>query len=240
MNRDSLRLSHLTVPAKTLVTLFLLLVGPGYLVGSLNIMLQHQDADLESGLGVDDLRRTFHGMEKQVTPDVEITVNSMMLEQVQPGGDMRKYLEKGGEPAIRGLVTWLENGAKEEDFTRAGLAESRDPSAKSVIASHCVKCHHANGGDMEDVPYAPTVEAEPEFALVLQVAEPEFTRHEVGPQTLTLEPTGVEKLVHITHAHILTIPVFTLLVGALFLMTGSKRGSNSFWLLFPCSQSCST
>jgi hypothetical protein len=112
MNENSPRLSGLTLPAKLLVTLFLLIVGPGYLFGTLNIMFQHQDADLEPGLGVDDLRRTFHGMEKQVTPDAEITVDSTMLQQVRPGGDMRKYLEKGGEPAIRGLVTWLEDGAR--------------------------------------------------------------------------------------------------------------------------------
>jgi len=134
MNWDSLRLSRLTLPAKLLVTLFLLLVGPGYLFGMANILLKHQNADKEPGLSVDDLRRTFHGMEKEVTPDAEITVNSIMLEQVRPGGDMREHLEEEGEPAIRGLVTWLEEGAKEEDFAKAGLAVSGDPSAESVMA----------------------------------------------------------------------------------------------------------
>jgi hypothetical protein len=89
-----------------------------------------------------------------------------------------------------------------------------------VIAAHCIECHNAAGGDMEDVPYAPTAEAEPEYTLVIEKAEPEFTRHEAGPRTLTLAPTELRKLVHITHVHILAIPVFTLLVGALFLMTG--------------------
>jgi len=220
MNCDSLRLSRLTLPAKVLATLFLLVVGPGYLFGTANILFQHQDADLEPGLTVDDLRRTFHGMEKQVTPDAEITVNSTMLEQVRPGGDMREYLQDGGEPAIRGLVTWLEEGAKEEDFAKAGLAASGDRSAKSVIAAHCIECHNADGGEMQDVPYAATAEAEPEYALVMKTAKPEFTRHEAGPQTLILAPTAPKSLVHITHAHVLTIPVFTLLVGALFLMTG--------------------
>jgi hypothetical protein len=163
MNWDSLRLSRLTLPAKVLVSLFLLVVGPGYLFGTANILFQHQDADLEPGLTVDDLRRTFHGMEKQVTPDAEITVNSTMLEQVRPGGDMREYLEDGGEPAIRGLVTWLEEGAKEEDFAKAGLAESGDRSANSVIAAHCIECHNADSGEMKDVPYAATAEAELAF-----------------------------------------------------------------------------
>ena len=52
-----------------------------------------------------------------------------------------------------------EEGAKEEDFGKSGLAESADPSAKSVIAEYCVDCHNA-GGDVEDIPYAPTAKAD--------------------------------------------------------------------------------
>jgi len=220
MKWDSLRLSRLTLPAKLLVTLFLLIVGPGYLFGTANIMLQHQDADLEPGLTVDDLRRTFHGLEKQVTPDAEITVNSVMLEQVRPGGEMREFLDEGGEPAVRSLISWLEDEAKEADFDRAALTGPDDPSPRDVIAAHCIECHHANGGDMEDLPFAADSDAAPDYAMVYEVAEPEITRHEAGPQTRTLAPTNLKKLVHITHAHILAIPVFTLLVGVLFLMTG--------------------
>lgn len=220
MNWDSLRLGRLPLAAKLLLTLFLLVVGPGYLVATANIMFQHQDADLEPGLSLDDLRRTFHGLEKEVTPEAEINVNSPMLEQVRPDGEMREYLDLGGEPAIRALVSWLEEGAKEESFATPGLFQEGDPSAKEVIADWCVECHHADGGDMEDAPYAPNMDAEPEYALVAEFATPEFERQESGPQVLTLAPTGLKKLVHITHAHILTIPVFTLLVGVLFLMTG--------------------
>jgi hypothetical protein len=220
MSWDSLRLARLPLSGKLLVTLFLLVVGPGYLFGPANIFFRHQDADLEPGLSVDDLRRTFHGMEKQVTPEAEITVNSAMLEQVRPGGEMREHLEQGGEPAIRSLISWLEGGAKEDDFAKTGLAVPNDPSAKEVISANCIECHNADGGEMEDIPYAATAEAEVEYALVMETAKPEFERHQSGPQTLALAPTGPKELVHITHAHILTIPVFTLLVGVLFLMTG--------------------
>lgn len=214
MKPEFLRLSRLPLSAKLLVTLFLGLVGPGYLVGTANIMLQHQNADLEPGLTLDDLRRTFHGLEKTVTPEAEVTVRSLMLEQVSPEGEMREYLENGGEPAVRSLIGWLEGGAKEEGFA-AG-----DPSPQAVIKAHCIECHHADGGDMEELPFAKTGEAEPEYALVMAAAEPEFQTGEQGPRTLTLSPTSVSKLVHVTHAHILAIPVFTLLVGLLFLMTG--------------------
>ena len=214
MSWDSLRLSRLSLPAKLLITLFLGIVGPGYLFGTANIMLKHQDADLEPGLTLDDLRRTFHGLEKTITPDAEVTVNSLMLEQVRPDGEMREYLEEGGEPAVSSLMSWLEDGAKEEGFA-AG-----EPSPQSVVKSCCIDCHHAEGGDMEDLPFAANGEADPEYTLVMEAAKPEFETHESGPQTVVLAPTSINKLVHITHAHILAIPVFTLLVGVLFLMTG--------------------
>ncbi len=214
MSWESPRLSRLPLSGKLLVTLFLGIVGPGYLFATANIMLKHQDADLEPGLSPDDLRRTFHGLEKTITPDAEVTVHSPMLEQVSPDGEMREYLDEGGEPAVQSLIGWLEGGAKEDGFA-AG-----DPSPQNVIKSHCNECHHADGGDMEDLPFAANDEADPEYSLVMEAAEPEFETHEAGPQTVVLAPTNIKKLVHITHAHILAIPVFTLLVGVLFLMTG--------------------
>ena len=214
MSWESLRLSRLSLSGKVLVTLFLGIVGPGYLFGTANIMLRHQDADLEPGLSVDDLRATFHGMEKTITPDAQVTVHSEMLEQVGPEGEMRKYLEKGGEPAIHSLIGWLEEGAKEDGFV-AG-----DPSPQQVIKSQCIECHRADGGDMEDLPFATNAEAEPEYTLVMAAAEPEFETHESGPQTVVLGPTNVKKLVQVTHVHILSMPVFTFFVGILFLVTG--------------------
>jgi hypothetical protein len=217
---DSFRLARLTVPAKLLMTFFLLIVGPGYLFGVANIMFQHQDADLEDGLTLDDMKRTFHGLKKTIQPEDKVTVDSMMLEQVREGGDMREYLEEGGQPAIRGLIKWLENEAKEEEFVTVGLVEPDDPSAQSIITDQCVSCHNSDGGDMEDIPYAATADDEAEYELVMETATAEVTRERLEPETLELAPTGEEELVHITHAHILTIPVFTLLVGVLFLMTG--------------------
>ena len=172
-------------------------------------------------MGLDDLRRTFHGLEKQITPDAQILVTSPMLEQIRPGGDMREHLEPGGEPAIRALTSWLESGAKEADFAKSGLVESGDPSAKETIAANCIECHNADGGDMEDTPYAASADAEPEYALVAAYVTPEYEQQQSGgPQQLKLSPTGLKELVHVTHAHILSIPVFTLIVGGLFLMTG--------------------
>jgi len=219
-----MRLARLSLPAKVLVTLFLFLVGLGYLAASANIYFQHQDADLEPGMSPDDLRRTFHGLEKEITPEATGTVSSPMLEQIRPDGEMREYLDMGGEQAVRALMFWLEGGASEEDFEKAELAQAGDPSAKEVIKAHCVECHHADGGDMEDAPFAANADAEVEFAKVAEAATPEYERHDSEAQVVALAPTGLKKLVHITHAHILAIPVFTLIVGAMFLMTGLPNG----------------
>lgn len=220
MNWNALRVADLPLSAKVLLTLFLLVVGPGFLVASANIYLQHRDADLSPEMTIDDLRRTFHGLEKEVTPEATILVNSTMLEQIRPGGDMREYLEPGGEPAIRALTTWLEAEAKEDDFTVTDLAQAGDPSPKDVIAKYCVECHNADGGDNEDLPFAASMDDPVEFKLVAEASKPEITKQQEGPQRLTLAPKGIKQLVHVTHAHILSIPVFTLIVGVLFLMTG--------------------
>jgi hypothetical protein len=225
MNCDCLRLARLSVPAKLLVTLFVLLVGPGYLVATLNIYVQHQDADGEEGMSLDDLKRKFHGIQKTIQPDATIEVKSSMLDQVQPDGDMREYLDQGGEAAVRGLFTWLEDKqAAEADFATAGLAEEGDPSAQQILTDYCIECHNSDGGDAEDYSFADSAEAEPDLTLVMDYAEPEITKIEAEATTIDLKPTNEKKLILITHQHILSIPVFTLLVGALFLMTGFGTG----------------
>ncbi len=220
MNNDGMQLAKLSLPGKLLVTLFLLIIGPGYLVGTANIFYKHQYADDEPGLTLDDMRATFHGMEKTYKPDDKVTVNSDMLAQVRPDGEMREYLEKGGEEAVRGLIKWLENEAKEDEFTKEGLAQAKDPSAQAIIKAHCIECHNADGGDMEDIPYAETDASDPQYEMVMKTAKPEITVEESGMQTKVFKPTGESRLIQITHVHILTMPVFTFIVGVLFLMTG--------------------
>ena len=85
MNMNSFRLAAIPVPAKLLVTLLLLIIGPGYLFGVANIYFKHQNADGEPGMTLDDLKASFHGLEKTFQPDDKITVHSVMLEQVRPG-----------------------------------------------------------------------------------------------------------------------------------------------------------
>ena len=109
---------------------------------------------------------------------------------------------------------------RKTEFAKPGLAEPGDPSAQQIIKAHCVECHNADGGDMEEIPYAATADGEPEYKLVMATAKPEITVQESGLQTVVIKPISESKLVHVTHIHILTMPIFTFVVGVLFLMTG--------------------
>jgi hypothetical protein len=220
MSWESFRLARLSAPAKMMITLFLALVGSGYLVATANIYMQHENADLEPGLTLNDLKRNFHGIEKVITPEAKVTVNSMMLEQVREGGDMREHLEPGGEPAIRALISWLENTASEGDFVKPALFAEGDPSAQQVITDQCVECHNADGGESEDAPFADTMDDDADFVQLADYVEQDRVTEDAGPKTLVLAPKALKTLVLITHQHILSIPVFTLIVGILFLMTG--------------------
>jgi len=216
MSWDSLRLARLSVASKLLITLFLLIVGPGYLFGTANIYFKNKDADGDPEMTLDDLKATFYGLEVKAD-DTRIVNPSPMLTQVLPGGDMREYLEEDG-PATEGLIAWLKAEAKEEDFDTPGLGAEGNWSAKQAIATYCVVCHNSDGGEGEEYPFAETEDAEPDYDLVFVSAEPPVDIQE--GEVRTIKPKSERRLVHITHAHILAIPVFTLLVGALFMMTG--------------------
>jgi hypothetical protein len=214
------RLARLSLPARLMVTLFLALIGSGYLVAAYKIYVWHQDADGREGMTINDLRAVYHGIEMRITEDAAPIVHkSEMLEEVSEGGAMRQFLAKGGEPAIRTLIGWLETGAKEETFTQGSLYHEGDPSPQQVIASQCLKCHHADGGDAEDIPYAQDALSTPTYALVAKVAAPHIEEVDGETRIVRIGPTSFRELLHVTHAHILSIPVFALIVGSLFLLT---------------------
>jgi len=214
-----IRLANLPLAAKVMLTLFLLLVGAGYLVAMANIYEQHHDADLDPRLSLDDIRRVYHGMNRTVTGETRLSTPSPLLRMVSPGGKMRPHLEEGGEPAIRALVSWLQDGANEATFTQAALYHAGDPAAQDVLLRHCIRCHNLQG-DKSDVPFAQSPSSRPQYAMVARFATPVPDTTAQNAQTLYLAPTSLRDLVLTTHLHILTIPVFTLIVGTLFLLTG--------------------
>ena len=102
-----------------------------------------------------------------------------------------------------------------------------------MISDQCVECHNADGGDSEDIPFADTMDDEAVFENVADYVEQDRITEESGPQTLVLPPKSLKTLVLITHQHILSIPVFTLIVGSLFLMTGFNSAIKTILVPLP-------
>ncbi len=99
------------VSARILLTLFLALIGTGYLAALLNLYHQHSLADGREGLTFDDLRAVFHGIEvpTEERPGAQpVVAESRMYEMVKTGGKMRKNLNNGGPGAVRALEAKIE------------------------------------------------------------------------------------------------------------------------------------
>lgn len=216
-------LAGLPMPAKVMVTAFLALIGVGYLVAVFNVYEHHQEADLRPGLTLDDLRRVYHGLDAPVTRQRSSSLPSRMLKEVLPGGRMRKHLESGGEAAVESLISWLQSGAGEADFTRPIPSVPGGLSPQSVVTAQCVRCHNPMG-DAAEHPYATDADSRADYALVARLALPLPGPTTQETRVVHLAPAGRAALIQITHAHILAMPVFALAVGALFLLTGLRPG----------------
>jgi hypothetical protein len=180
----------------------------------------------------------YHGLDKQVTGENREVAPSEMLKEVSPGGKMRKHLVRGGEAADRALTTWLKQGAAADTFEKAGLAQPSDPSASEVIARQCLKCHNATDGEERELPYAASAAARPDYAMVAKVATPPPAKVSQKTELRRFEPMSVRELLHVTHAHILAIPTFTLVVAVLFLCTGLGNGIKLLLAPLPLLASC--
>jgi len=207
---------------KVVLTLFLAMIGVGYLMALGNLYHRFEDADGRPGLTMDDLRAAFHGIAAREEPAAAAASQpavpkSRMLQMVEPGGKMRKNAMKGGEPAVRALEAWLKRGALEAEFHTESLGSAGDPSAESVIERRCLSCHNAEDGEQDDAPYG----ADPyevDYRMVYVYAAPGTAK--VGAAGEALGPMSEAHLFLITHAHMLSIPVFTLLVTGLFWLSG--------------------
>ena len=65
---------------------------------------------------------------------------------------------------------------RKRSLRNRGWPRPGDPSAQAVIKAQCIECHNADGGDMEEIPYAATAASEPEYKLVMVTAKPQITR----------------------------------------------------------------
>lgn len=212
-------LPALPVGAKVMLTIFLFVIGCGYLVAVANIFYSHRMADGKAGLSVDDIRAVYSGMEISRRTSDEIP--SRMLTMVR--GAMRQYIEDEADFAT--LETWLKTGAVKEAMSEG--AEPRKTPERAIIRN-CLRCHaQSTESDISrKAPFGPddlTVDYEMMKPLLATVTSTSVDRIQAPPQYT------LERLVLISHQHMLAIPVFTVIVGLLF-MTTRRPVRGKAWL----------
>jgi len=224
-------LRELPVAARVLLTLFLALIGGGYLCALGNLYHRHSLADNRPGLTFSDLSANFHGIPSNSAAGsggggAAAAANSRMAQMVAPGAPMRKHLNEGGLPAVRSLTGWLGRGAAKDGFTVAGQPEPGDPSPARILQRHCLRCHNAEDGEKKDAPYGPDL-FDVDYDLVYRYAAPGTAAPPEGAtgtaddaETARIGPQSLSHLFLVSHIHMLAMPVFTLILGLLVLMTG--------------------
>lgn len=236
-----IRLRTLPLSVRVILTAFVAIIGCGYLAALGNLYYRFEQADDRPGLSLNDIRATFQGLATTPrgdagTADASSQYRSRMLTMIEPGGEMRKHLVKGGEPSVRALTTWLTRGALESEFERAGLAQPDDPAARAVIERQCLRCHNAQDGERKKSPFAKDG-FDADFAMVRVYSTPGTDSldpnanpaggHTAGRQPASIAPQPISHLLLIAHIHMLSIPMFTLVVALLFLCTPARRDSSA-------------
>ncbi len=114
-----LRLGELPKVTRVVITLFVLLIGIGYLVALLNLYLTYSMVDGHPGVTAEDLKRAFYGNR-----------NNTLLAAKIDGGSMAQFLPDSKEKAR--ILSWIQDGA---GFT----------SVQPVFNQNCVRCHNPSG-----------------------------------------------------------------------------------------------
>lgn len=118
-----IRLHELSLPFRLLITIFLIVLGVGYLISLANLYLTYSLTDGEPGLTVNDLRRAFYGDR-----------NNTRLAAKIDGGSMEQYLPVPGEKQT--ILSWIQDGAHEDIFTE---------KVQPILMRNCVRCHSPSG-----------------------------------------------------------------------------------------------
>jgi uncharacterized membrane protein len=185
LGTERLRLRTLPIAARVLLTGFLLAMVAGFVAAQVNLRLQHADLDGEPGLSLEDVEIAFHGKPG----------STLLTSKIAPGGSMARYIPLPADRAR--LDDWVAGGA-----TRANFA----PVAQTLDRL-CVRCHNP-GGEMAQVPFAPSRAEGAEFELVAPTTEPD-------------RGISYASLARSSHAHLFGMSVLYLLAGGIFLLTDS-------------------
>lgn len=210
MNLQLPRLHQLPSPWRWLLTIVVIFLGAGYLAAVVNVYAQNELTDGEPGLGPRDLLLKFAGGTVEVKAGE--APPSRMLEMI--AGSMRQYFSADAHYDV--LAGWLADGASAAGFTKADPANA-DMSPELVIMTDCLGCHGQDSGEQiaNSAPFGPD-SFTPDFEMVSK-----FTvRPEPGAAEAYRPPQDWRHLALVTHAHLLSVPIFVVLLAALFLWAG--------------------
>ncbi len=205
-------LVRLPIAVKVMLTALLVILGFGYLIAVANIYHSHKLADGREGMSLDDVRAVYGGIKRPRKSGEEVP--SKMLSMLR--GEMRQYV--GSDSDFKLLEEWLAAGG-----TEVGLDEGEDTSntPRRAILRNCLECHAADAGTEVSSyaafgPDAFTVEYK-QLEPFLPIGGENAAMIEAPPQYT------LPRLILISHMHMLSIPLFTLVVGLTFMMTRWPR-----------------
>jgi len=200
-------LPTLPTGARIMLTAFLAIIGSGYLVAVANIYSRHQLADGKEGVSLDDLRAVYSGT--TVAVDAR-ELPSRMLTMIR--GEMRQYFSSDASFSV--LETWLKEGGSE-----AGLTKGEGKAApKRVLLVDCMRCHAQSTETRisKEAPFGPD-EFTIDYGLISRFVSASKAE---SPGKVRVPPQyTIPRLVLVSHQHMLAIPMFTLIVGLLFMTT---------------------
>jgi len=205
-------LHSLPVAWRALLTVVVIFIGAGYFAALVNVLAQNELVDGQPGLSAADLILKYAG--KQVPVVAGKAPPSRMLEMIRTA--MREYFDSDDD--FRVLERWLTAGASREAFT-----SGPEPTPHDVVLTTCLRCHAADSRKEigRKSPFGPdqfTVDYE--WVSKFTLAPPP------GATSVWRPPRDWRDLALTTHAHMLSVPVFVVLLGALFLCSGWPQGES--------------
>ncbi len=198
------RLRSMPVGGRVMLTGFLIILGAGYLTAVLNIYHRHQLADGVEGMSIDDIRAVYSGLEiREGKP-----IPSRMLTMI--GTEMRQYFRSDADFDV--LAGWLKKGGREPELDDG--EGKRTP--RRVMIRSCLRCHAqtAETEISQRSPFGPD-EWDVDYAALSKFVSPTTTAP--GDTTRAPPQYDIPRLVLVSHMHMLSIPIFTLIVGLLFM-----------------------
>jgi len=217
-----------------MLTAFLLIISAGYLVAVANIFERHGMADARAGLSTGDIRAVYSGGPRAAGD----AVTSHMLTMV--AGAMRQYVSSETDYEI--LENWLKAGGSEAGLDEAppsttGEGEEsstrrrRARTPRRIIIRDCMRCHaQSSGTDIARIAPFGKDEFDVDYAMLSKFIAGDPSSAVTGRSPPQYDTA---RLILHSHQHMLSIPMFTLAIGVLFMLTRTPATMKAILLPLP-------